>query len=146
MTFTRKSGGGNVALTTVKRRSGGAWANVQTIKRRLSGAWVTVWTAYTPISNVQHADIYYTKDGTETYGQPATTLTAPTWSGGNPNPTITWAVVTGGAIISGGTTLEASDNLASGSSVSGTVKVTVSDGVSSASKTINYTLTYQQLA
>lgn len=56
MTAIPKSGGGNVAPTIIRRRSGSSWANVQTIKRRSGGSWVTVWTAYTPISNVQHAD------------------------------------------------------------------------------------------
>ena len=42
MTFTRKSGGTNVTLTTIKRRSAGAWVSLTIGKRRASGAWVDI--------------------------------------------------------------------------------------------------------
>lgn len=144
MTFARKSGGANVALTTVKRRSGGAWVDVQNVYRRQSGAWVQVYSAYTPISNVQHADYSRTATGTASSGSVTVPLTDPTWSGGNPGATVSWSIVTGAAVISAGS-LETSGAIPTGSNVSGTIKVTVSDGVSSSSKTINYSLSYQQV-
>lgn len=146
MTFYRKSGGGNVAPTIIRRRSGGAWANVQTIKRRSGGTWVTMWTAYTPISNVQHADISVTKFGTAATGTVSAAVTDPTWDGGNPNPTISWQVMTGTAGYNPTTKQLSATGVADGQTVSGTIKVTVSDGVSSSSKTINYSLTYNQTA
>lgn len=45
MTAIRKSGGSNVALTTLKRRSGSSWVAIQNGYRRAAGAWVRIYTA-----------------------------------------------------------------------------------------------------
>lgn len=45
MTAIRKSGGSNVALTTLKRRSGSSWVAVQRGYRFSGGTWVQVYSA-----------------------------------------------------------------------------------------------------
>lgn len=140
MTFVRKSGGSNITPTTFKRRSGSSSVNVSSIKRKSGGSWVTVWPTYTPISNVQHAAIGANRSGTAATGVVTAALTNPTWSGGNAGASVTWQVLTGSASISGGTTL--TTGVAIAGTVSGTLRVTVSDGVSSSSTTVNYSLTY----
>lgn len=100
-------------------------------------------TNYTPISNVQHAAYNANKQGLTIKSVVSTPLTDPTWSGGNPSPTITWSIVTGSAVVTGGQ-LTTSVAIQSGSSMNGTIKVTVSDGVSSASVTVTYSLSYTQ--
>lgn len=50
MALFRKSGGGNVTLTTLKRRSGASWVAIQNGYRRSGGAWVKIYSAYTPMT------------------------------------------------------------------------------------------------
>lgn len=57
MAGNRKSGGGNVAITTRKRRSGGGWVDLTIAKRRSGGAWVDLFAApVVAISNQTLAD------------------------------------------------------------------------------------------
>lgn len=56
MAGNRKSGGGNVALTTRKRRSGGGWVDLTIAKRRSGGAWVDLFAATIAISDQTLAD------------------------------------------------------------------------------------------
>lgn len=47
----RKSGGGNVALTTRKRRSGGGWVDLTIAKRRSGGVWIDLFGGVVNINN-----------------------------------------------------------------------------------------------
>jgi len=91
MAFYRKSGGGNVAITTLKRRSGSTWVNVQTVKRRSGGTWVTVWTALTvAMSSTNGSTSFNPKVGTYVTTTPATATATP--SGGS-GYTYAWSFV-----------------------------------------------------
>ena len=57
MAGNRKSGGGNVALTTSKRRSGGAWVDITTAKRRSGGVWVDIPFIYLANANQSQSTI-----------------------------------------------------------------------------------------
>lgn len=139
--------GGNGALTSYYR--GGPLvpnisqnAAISTTAAGLALSQFAGATNYVPISNVHHADINVNGAGTGQSGVVSTTLTNPTWSGGNPSPTITWSIVTGSAVVSG-TTLTTYVPISG--TMSGTIKVTVSDGTSSSSVTVNYSLTYTRV-
>lgn len=143
MTFARKSGGSNVALTTVKRRSGGAWTNVQTVKRRSGGAWVTVWSAYTPISDVtaSPSSINRTTFGSTTPAVATAPLPTLSWSGGNPSPTQTWTVISGALVINS-SQVRTNSTIAYGATVTGTIRGTVNDGTSSGYVDVPVSLSY----
>jgi len=152
--FYRKSGGSNVAITTLKRRSGSTWVNVQTVKRRSGGTWVTVWSAYTPItlSGPTTASGSYQCSGQSPSPCPtqvtiqATPATPIAVSGGNPGPTVSWAWVSGDVFtVSNGSTLQPTFSIGSvGHNITktGVYRCTVSDGVSSATRDVTVSVTY----
>lgn len=149
MGIVRKSGGANVAPTTVKRRSGGTWADVQTIKRRSSGAWVTVWTNTGPLSaSVDPSSISRFGTGSASSGPSGSTgIVTASGSGGSGNYTFSWARISGDSstAISSTTAATVTFNRAScnnGINYNSVWRCTVSDGTSSAYADVNVTLGY----
>lgn len=146
MTFARKSGGANVALTTVKRRYGGAWTNVQTIKRRLSGGWVTVWQAYTAVT----ASVSPTSASASTASANTTVSTnsvTASATNGNGSYTYAWSYVSGDTTLTIGSPNSATTNFSGqvnnvNTSRSATFRCHVSDGTTSADVNVTVTLTY----
>lgn len=158
MTAIRKSGGGNVALTTLKRRAGGVEVAIQNGYRRSGGTWAKVYTAYTPVSaTVNTTNVTASGSGSATSSPISMpTIAGPTaWgNGGSGAYTFAWEYVSGDARIGCGSPTASQtgfnsggNSIPSGSTWEAVWRCKVSDGTSYAyTPNVNIQLSYDQTA
>ena len=149
MAFRRRSGSSWVTPSNIRRRSGSSWVVINSVRRRSGSSWITVYTSYTaPSGSIPTISA--------THRDPTLSRPPPTFqvggsgrvnvTGGTGNYTYRWSIVSGGASITGGTTgvgVSVTATVPNFSTVSGTVRCVVSDGVSSVTINGTYRLTYE---
>lgn len=87
-------------MANLRRRAGGSWTAANTVRRRQGGAWVTVWTSTPPLqasAPAAYGNVFYNEPApSSTYVSASTTLSI---SGGTGTYSVSWARVSGDAII-----------------------------------------------
>lgn len=103
-----------------------------------------IWSAYVPISGVvaSPSSIDFTASGPGPTGTPFTSLPSVSWTG-SASATVSWSVVVNPTDIAiSGASVQAAHAVANGSYVSGTIRATVSDGITSSYTDVSVILRY----